>query len=136
MNDKGERLRFLRQLHNLTQEDIGKILGVQRAAINKYETGLTKNLKDEYIQKLSVTFKVNPAWLLGYDVPMDDYHQIDLNDKKLLQAWDAKFNPNGKKAAQLMNDFNQLNDEGQDKVIEYTEDIVSIEQYQKKEEER
>lgn len=38
----------------------------------------------------------------------------------------------GKKATQLMKNFNQLNDDRQDKVIEYTEDIVSIEQCQKK----
>jgi len=34
----GERLKLLREEHDLTQEDLGKILNVKKAAISKYES--------------------------------------------------------------------------------------------------
>ncbi len=34
----GDKLRSLREQHDLTQEDLGKILNVKKAAISKYET--------------------------------------------------------------------------------------------------
>jgi repressor LexA len=38
MTTFGERLRWLRKRENLTQEDLGKILNVKKAAISKYES--------------------------------------------------------------------------------------------------
>lgn len=37
-----ERLKELRTLHNLKQEDIAKVLGVDRSAYSGYETGRTR----------------------------------------------------------------------------------------------
>ena len=41
----GERIRQLRIEHDMTQEELGAKIGVQKAAIYKYETGLIVNLK-------------------------------------------------------------------------------------------
>ena len=41
----GERIRALRQAAKLSQEELGARIGVQKAAIHKYETGLLLNLK-------------------------------------------------------------------------------------------
>ena len=43
----GERLKQLRELKNLTQEDVGDVIGVNKAAIQKYESGkLIEGLDD------------------------------------------------------------------------------------------
>ena len=41
----GERIRQLRIEHQMTQEELGAKVGVQKAAIYKYENGLVVNLK-------------------------------------------------------------------------------------------
>ena len=60
----GEKIKRLRLERGLTQEELGNAVGVQKAAINKYETGLVVNLKREVIQKLAKALDVNPVWLM------------------------------------------------------------------------
>ena len=40
----GERIKQLRIANGLTQEELGKYIGVQKAAIRKYEKGEVKNI--------------------------------------------------------------------------------------------
>ena len=37
----GERIKQLRIANGLTQEDLGKYIGVQKSAIRKYEKGIS-----------------------------------------------------------------------------------------------
>ena len=48
----------------LTQEELGKKIGVQKAAINKYETGRVVNIKKSTLEALSQVFNISPADLL------------------------------------------------------------------------
>lgn len=63
----GERIKALRKSLGLTQEELGKRIGVQKAAINKYETGIVVNLKQSTIQALSKALHVSPVYLLNGD---------------------------------------------------------------------
>lgn len=49
----GERIKMLRKEHNLTQEELGAKIGVQKAAIQKYEKGTVKNIKRDSLIKLA-----------------------------------------------------------------------------------
>ena len=49
----GERIKTARVNRDMTQEELGKKIGVQRAAINKYETGVVVNLKRSTIEALA-----------------------------------------------------------------------------------
>lgn len=57
---KENRLR-----HNLTQTQLGEIVGVQKAAVQKWESGKVKNIKRSVIQKLAVALNINPVILIG-----------------------------------------------------------------------
>lgn len=57
----GRYIKQLRTNRGLTQEELGAIVGVQRAAVQKWESGLVQNLKRTTIQKLSEYFEVSPA---------------------------------------------------------------------------
>ena len=46
----GERIRQLRIEHQMTQEELGAKVGVQKAAIYKYENGLVVNLKRSILE--------------------------------------------------------------------------------------
>ncbi|TDL37700.1 XRE family transcriptional regulator [Macrococcoides bohemicum] len=63
----GKRLKQLRLKKGITQEELGALIGVQKAAIYKYENEIVKNPKDETINKLSKIFNVTPSYLRGYD---------------------------------------------------------------------
>ena len=41
----GERIKAFRISLGMSQEELGELIGVKKAAINKYETGLVVNLK-------------------------------------------------------------------------------------------
>lgn len=63
----GEKIRELRLKKGYTQEELGRLIGVQKAAINKYETNIVVNLKRSIIQKLSEVLEVSPLELLDPD---------------------------------------------------------------------
>ncbi len=54
----GEYIKKLRNEFGYTQEELGKMLGVKRAAVNKWENGTVKNIKKEILKKLSEIFNV------------------------------------------------------------------------------
>lgn len=63
----GERIKMLRKEHNLTQEELGAKIGVQKAAIQKYEKGTVKNIKRDSLIKLAKFLDTTPEYLLGWD---------------------------------------------------------------------
>lgn len=63
----GEIIRELRQRKGLSQEELGKLVGVKRAAINKYETGLVVNLRRDMIQKLANALNTTPTVIMGWE---------------------------------------------------------------------
>ena len=63
----GEKIKKLRVEAGMTQEELGRAIGVQKAAINKYETGRVENMKRSTIAELAKKFGVNPVWLIDDD---------------------------------------------------------------------
>lgn len=101
----GERIRQLRIEHQMTQEELGAKVGVQKAAIYKYENGLVVNLKRSILEKLALVLDTTPTYLMG------------MEDAEPAQASLTKAQTS------LLSVFDKLNEEGQAKVIEYAEDL-------------
>lgn len=68
----GSYIKKLRTERGYSQEELGALLGVQRAAVQKWECGTVKNLKRETIKKLSEIFNVPPSSFID-----DDYTSYD-----------------------------------------------------------
>lgn len=49
----GQKIREARTLKGLTQEELGKMIGLQKSAIAKYENGRVVNIKRSTLQKLA-----------------------------------------------------------------------------------
>ena len=109
----GERIRQLRIAHQMTQEELGAKVGVQKAAIYKYENGLVVNLKRSILEKLALVLDTTPTYLMG----MEDAEPAQ-----------ASLTP---AQAALLDNFDQLNEEGQTKALEYVEDLVLTGRYKK-----
>lgn len=88
MSTMAERIKQLRNERGMTQEELGKIVGVQKQAIWKYENGNVTNMKQSTIRKLSDFFDVSPSYLMGYS---DERKEQSINidelpehDKKII----------------------------------------------------
>ena len=64
-----DRIRSLRLEHKMTLQEVADSVGLQKAAIYKYEHGLIVNPKRTLIEKLATLFQVSPAYLMGVDEP-------------------------------------------------------------------
>lgn len=60
----GERIKYLREKNGLTQKDVATKLGVESAAISKYELDM-REPNIEAIKKLATLFNVSIDYLLG-----------------------------------------------------------------------
>lgn len=67
MNEIGNYIRKLRTEKGLTQEQLGEMVGVQKAAVQKWENGSVQNLKRATIKKLSEIFNVSPVTFVKED---------------------------------------------------------------------
>lgn len=62
--DASDIIKILRQQHHLTQNDLAKLLGVQKSSIQKYESGAVSNLKMETIRTICKEFAISPYVLV------------------------------------------------------------------------
>lgn len=63
----GERIKSLRKQNDITQEELAKKLGVFKAAISKYESGMITNIPSDKIEQMAAVFGVTPAYLMGWE---------------------------------------------------------------------
>lgn len=73
----GEKIRARRIELNMTMDDLGRAIGVQRSAINKYEKGIITNLKRSTIQALANALDVSPIYLLEEDDEDSDRERLE-----------------------------------------------------------
>ena len=62
----GERIRELRKEKGVTQEELGRVIGVRQSAIRKYESGMVENIPRSSIQKMADFFEVSPVYLMCF----------------------------------------------------------------------
>ncbi len=70
----GEKLKQIRKERKLTQEQLGKLIGVQKAQISKLESGnnsatISTVLKVFHALKASVKFKIEMGEQMGFAAP-------------------------------------------------------------------
>ena len=60
----GQRIKELRLQSGMTMEELAAKIGLQKAAIYKYESGIVVNLKRDIIEKLANVFHVSPSYIM------------------------------------------------------------------------
>ncbi|GGD10579.1 hypothetical protein GCM10011335_11830 [Aureimonas glaciei] len=70
----GRRVRQVRLLKNLTQEELGQKIGVSYQQVQKYETGANR-ISASRLYRIAVEFEVEPGWFFDgierVDVDLD-----------------------------------------------------------------
>lgn len=111
MSDFVKRLNQLMNENKISQNKLSEITGITQSSISDWANGKYKPRQDK-VYLLSEALKVSPAYLLGYsDNKNLDQKSITNNTSKIDKL------------------FNQLNDEGKEKAISYTQDLVDSGKY-------
>ena len=113
-----ERLNYMIAKYcNGSQQELAKRTGVGKASISQYVNG--KNTPSNLTAlALCTPFNVNPAWLMGFDVPMKCEDMAPTAGIAL--TYNEKI---------LVNKFRLLNEEGQSIVIDIADGMVSSGKY-------
>lgn len=97
-----EKIKYLRNKHNLTLEQVGNAVGVGKSTVRKWETGQIANMRRDKIAKLAQILNTTPSYLMG---------------------WDEQ--EQSSKSEQLLQLIDDLSDENKDKAIEYFQFLLS-----------
>ena len=116
----GERIKYLRSLTNMSQEELGRRVGVQRAAINKYEKGTVENIPIKTIEKIANVFEVSPTYIVGWNGDSDNPLSVEV---KLLQGVKRYY---GNEVVELIEIYTHLTTKGQKRICQYAEDMSMI----------
>lgn len=116
----GTRIKELRLLYGLSQEELGSKVGVQRAAIQKYEKGTVENIPLKTIEKIAEVFDVSPSYLVGWNGKESNELAAQVRVLKGVQKF------YGKSCVNLIEYYIHLNDTGKKRVSQYIEDMNQI----------
>lgn len=132
----GERIKLIRKEKKLTQKALGELCGVNESHIRTYESGKHQPSIDSLI-KLAQALEVPPWILLDFEnrfsdiatgvAPLDD---LDLLMESIgFELTAAPSTPTAR--VQLLKEFDNLNDTGQRKVVDYAKDLSRLPEYKK-----
>jgi repressor LexA len=60
----GDKIKQRRLELGLTLEDVGKVVGVAKSTVNKWESGDIENMRKDKIELLAKALRVHPLWIM------------------------------------------------------------------------
>ena len=82
----GEKIKNARKAKGMTQEELGQLVGVQKSAIAKYESGRVVNIKRSTLQKIASALNIRPSELIFEESPKEtaSFHVKVISDLELM----------------------------------------------------
>lgn len=115
MDNLGERIYNLRKARGLTLEQVGQAVGVGRSTVRKWENGIIANMRRDKIKRLASALGTTPSYIMGWtDDPLDDGLGYL---SPTMPAWSPALKS-------LAESLEKLNEEGQEKLLDYATDLV------------
>lgn len=118
-----DRIRNLRISKGLTQEQLGEILGVGKATVQKYESGQIQNLKTAHIKKLCELFGQKPHYFI-----FDDLEKYETSNDRLLYDIEITY---GDTVSKIVVKSLSLNEKGRERLLQLADDLSFLEKYTK-----
>ncbi len=82
----GSRVREERLKRGLSQEELGKLIGVSKVAISNYEKGIEQP-KMKNLRKLTEILEITPNYILGNDIDIicesDEVYHLKISKEEL-----------------------------------------------------
>ena len=108
------RLRQAREQAGFTQQDLAEKLGITKSAVGNYENGVSSPKWDVLLRIFDV-LPIDPGFLYQDSFSSELSGAVQLTPRQ----------------SALLSSFDQLNEEGQTKAVEYVEDLVLTGRYKK-----
>lgn len=118
MSITGDRIKELRIKNGWTQEELGEKLGIKKAAINKYETGIVENIKRQTLLELAEILGTTPNYLMGWEDEKNKQSDSKIHDSLQVKEDEAPYLI----AAHALED---LTEDEQKQILEYANFIRS-----------
>lgn len=114
----GTRIKNLRLENNMTLEELGNKVGVGKSTVRKWENGMIANMRRDKIARLADALNVSPAYLMGW------------NDSSVSAATIKLYNVHcdTKDESDLILSYRKLNKHNQDRVLTYSQNLLSTQQ--------
>jgi len=106
----GNRIKYARNLKDVTLDDVAKKVGVAKSTIQRYENGKITTIKLPVVEAIAIALNVNPAWVVGKSDNMELPSQIV---PKIMQYYDL------------------LNEIGKHKATERVKELTEVPRYAK-----
>ena len=119
-NLPGTRIKELRLISEMSQEELGRRVGVQRAAIQKYEKGTVSNIPLQTIEKIAGVFDVSPTYIVGWSEEPSNPLAAEV---RIIQGIKKFF---GADAVNLLELYTTLNVSGKQRVFQYAKDMARL----------
>ena len=116
----GTRIKELRMIADMSQEELGRRVGVQRAAIQKYEKGTVENVPIKTIENIAKVFNVSPTYLVGWTEEV--YNELSM-EVKILAGIKLFY---GKDAVDLLESYLSVPPVAKKKIQQYANDIYQL----------
>ena len=120
----GRKIKQLRKDKGLTQAELGDLLGVKKAAVQKYESGQVQNLKQVTIKKLCGVFDKSPSYFI-YDSEFENQLRDEV---KLIENIEKQY---GSNVLSLVEIAVKLDNENMEKLISYGSDLEILQSVRK-----
>ena len=114
-----QRLKQLRIARNMTLDEVGAVANISRSAVQKYEKGIIKNVYVSMVEQFARALHCNPAYLMGW---VDD-PEIEKGEGEALVLSPPEID--------IIVKFRSFNQEGQEKVVDYVDDLANTGKYKK-----
>jgi Predicted transcriptional regulators len=111
----GDRIKRIREKKELSQSELAKFLGIAQSTYSQYESG-DRRMPDDLKIKFADRFNVSTDYLLGRPEVSNQLHE------------NKSYYGEGSKLIEL---YKQLNQEGQEKALDYLIDLASSGRYKK-----
>lgn len=106
----GNRIKYARDLRDVTLDDIAKKVGVAKSTIQRYEAGKITTIKIPVVESIAIALNVNPSWIVGKSEDMELPSQ---------------------KVPKIMQYYEQLNDIGKHEATKRVEELTLVPRYVK-----
>lgn len=135
----GENIKRIRKEKGYTQKELAEKCEMYESQIRKYELGKA-NPKIETIDKIARAFNVPIFELLDFNATIGlantiltdatTEHELDVVEK-VSKIAEEKYKEKHPLDIRLMVAFDELNEHGKEKIVNYAEDIAKLPEYQK-----
>jgi len=119
-----KNLKIRRKEMGYTCESLGKLINVQKSAVSKYERGVIQPSKD-ILLKLAKVLDCSIDYLFGL---LNDPtpHSKQKNTRSTASSSESIYS---KEELSLIESYRALNEEGQEKIIDYVDDLITSGKY-------